>query len=89
MPSMLPVGDASPAPPEAVVTWADLPHELLVRIFASQPEPLHNLGAECTCRAWSRAVSAQTVATSKTPNRRGRVARGWRLTHNYRTPLGA
>ena len=38
--------------------WADLPHELLVQIFASQPEPLHNLGAEYTCRAWSHAVRA-------------------------------
>ncbi len=54
--------DAFPAPQQADVPWADLPHELLVRIFASQPEPLHNLGAELTCRAWARAVRAQTVA---------------------------
>lgn len=41
--------------------WADLPHDLLVRIFAAQPEPLHNLGAEGTCRAWSHAVRSSLL----------------------------
>ena len=48
--------DAAPALPERGGRWADLPHELLVRVFAAQPEPLHNLGAEHTCRACARAV---------------------------------
>ncbi len=51
---------------EAESHWADLPHDLLVRIFAAQPEPLHNLGAEFSCRAWAKAVSTQRVPSRKT-----------------------
>ena len=48
---------AAPVPDEAAHSdWACLPHDLLVQIFAAQPEPLHNLGAEHTCRAWGHAV---------------------------------
>ena len=54
--SMPSIAHRAPAPVTTNSRWADLPHDLLVRIFASQPEPLHNLGAEGICRAWSHAV---------------------------------
>ena len=55
------VMNTAPARTEANSRWADLPHEVLVRIFAAQPEPLHNLGAEFACRAWAAAVCTQWV----------------------------
>ena len=60
-----PVADPAPGCGKAGSSWADLPHDLLVRIFAAQPEPLHNLGAEFACRAWAKAVSAQRVPSRK------------------------
>jgi len=62
MPIADPVAEVAPARGRADARWAELPHDLLVRIFAAQPEPLHNLGAEYTCRAWSRAVRLQTIS---------------------------
>ena len=56
MSSTVPVGVPAPTPPEADSGWADLPHELLVQIFAAQPEPLHNLSGEFVCRTWAYAV---------------------------------
>ena len=47
---------ANPPGEMATSRWVDLPHDLLVRIFAEQPEALHNVGAEFTCRAWGCAV---------------------------------
>ncbi len=53
------VDDAAPAVAEASRGWADLPRDLLFRIFTVQPEPLHILGAEYTCWAWANAVRVQ------------------------------
>ena len=53
------VEDAAPALAEASGGWADLPRDLLIRIFTVQPEPLHILGAESTCRPWACAVRLQ------------------------------
>ena len=74
VPSMLPaplIMAPASAWTEANSHWADLPHDLLVRIFASQPEPLHKLGAEFTCRAWAKAVSSPAGFLAKNhPQRR-------------------
>jgi len=66
MPMADPVADSAPGCGKASSSWADLPHDLLVRIFAAQPEPLHNLGAEFACRAWAKAVSALRIPSRKT-----------------------
>ena len=59
-----PVGVPAPTPQEtdSACGWADLPHELLVQIFAAQPEPLHNLSGEFVCRAWAYAVRTKCSA---------------------------
>ena len=56
MSSADPAEAATSRPEGADSRWADLPHDLLVRTFAAQPEPLHNLAAERTCRSWAHAV---------------------------------
>ena len=62
-----PVGVPAPTPQEAdgACSWADLPHELLVQIFAAQPEPLHNLSGEFACRAWAHAVRTERSAVQE------------------------
>lgn len=66
VPSPHPTGVPAPTPQEAdgACSWADLPHELLVQIFAAQPEPLHNLSGEFVCRAWAHAVCTDCAADS-------------------------
>ena len=57
-------GALKAAPSPANSCWADLPHELLIRIFACQQEPLHNLAAERTCHAWAHAVRQAWAPTN-------------------------